>query len=200
MPPWEKATGPLVSRGPVSLWSVWPISRVLSGKRRFPGDHFSCRAVADAVQAQGLSTLPVPAGRAGRGLLGLARDGVCRAPSVARWAVRSYRTLSPLPVPAPAGTSHRRSALCGTFPRPRPPPDGVCRAGGRYPPSCPAVLGLSSRTPERAGPCGRLATHHYCRCPQPFGGSLGFFLPVSPILPARSPAEDWWSLIPASEE
>ena len=34
-----------------------------------------------------------------RKLLGLARDGVCPAPPVTRRAVRSYRTISPLPVP-----------------------------------------------------------------------------------------------------
>src|SRR5690242_14405215 len=34
---------------------------------------------------------------------------------------------------------HRRSALCGTFPRVSP--------GGRYPPPCPVVSGLSSKTP-----------------------------------------------------
>ena len=43
-------------------------------------------------------------------LFGFAPDGVCRATPVARSAVRSYRTLSPLPV------LYRRSALCGTFP------------------------------------------------------------------------------------
>src|SRR3954466_7664050 len=34
---------------------------------------------------------------------------------------------------------HRRSVLCGTFPRVSP--------GGRYPPPCPVVSGLSSKTP-----------------------------------------------------
>ena len=56
-------------------------------------------------------------------LFGLAPGGVCRAAPVASRAVRSCRTLSPLP----AGTDpDRRSALCGTFPGVTP--------GGRYPP------------------------------------------------------------------
>ena len=60
-------------------------------------------------------------------LLGLAPGGVCRAAAVAAGAVRSYRTLSPLP----AGHRSRpggRFALCGTFP-------GVAPAG-RYPAPC----------------------------------------------------------------
>ena len=52
-------------------------------------------------------------------LLGLAPGGVCRAAAVAGSAVRSYRTLSPLPAgPKPGG----RFAFCGTFP-------GVAPAG-----------------------------------------------------------------------
>ena len=56
-------------------------------------------------------------------LFGLAPGGVYHAAPVAGGAVRSYRTLSPLPS-GPA----RRSALCGTFP-------GVTPAG-RYPAPC----------------------------------------------------------------
>ncbi len=56
-------------------------------------------------------------------LFGLAPGGVCHAVPVAGDAVRSYRTLSPLPVPRDG-----RSALCGTFP-------GVAPAG-RYPAPC----------------------------------------------------------------
>ena len=58
-------------------------------------------------------------------LLGLAPGGVYHAVPVAGDAVRSYRTLSPLPVgPKP----DRRFAFCGTFP-------GVAPAG-RYPAPC----------------------------------------------------------------
>jgi len=56
-------------------------------------------------------------------LFDLAPGGVCHAAPVTRRAVRSCRTLSPLPVPSREG--HRRSALCGTVP-------GVAPAG-RYP-------------------------------------------------------------------
>ena len=48
-------------------------------------------------------------------LFGLAPGGVCRAGPVTRTAVRSYRTLSPLPRKA------RRFAFCGTVPGVAPP-------------------------------------------------------------------------------
>ena len=51
-----------------------------------------------------------------RELLALARGGVYRARSVTEAAVRSYRTLSPLPVSR--DRDHRRSTLCGTRPDP----------------------------------------------------------------------------------
>ena len=46
-------------------------------------------------------------------LFGLAPGGVCRAADVAAGAVRSYRTVSPLPSGPKA---ERRSVLCGTVP------------------------------------------------------------------------------------
>jgi len=50
-------------------------------------------------------------------LFGLAPGGVCRAACVAARAVRSYRTVSPLPLRLPKrGSYERRSVLCGTFP------------------------------------------------------------------------------------
>ena len=48
-------------------------------------------------------------------LFGLAPGGVCRAAGVAANAVRSYRTVSPLP--RLIRNTPRRSVLCGTFPR-----------------------------------------------------------------------------------
>ncbi|AHF78649.1 hypothetical protein Sant_3669 [Sodalis praecaptivus] len=57
-------------------------------------------------------------------------------------AVRSYRTLSPLPVPACAG--HRRFALCCTCRGFAPP--------RRYLAPCPMEPGLSS--PPPVSPCG----------------------------------------------
>ena len=68
-------------------------------------------------------------------LLGLAPGGVYRAAPVAGGAVRSYRTLSPLPAgrgpqacDLGARDPGRRFAFCGTFP-------GVTPAG-RYPAPC----------------------------------------------------------------
>ncbi|AMO47060.1 Conserved uncharacterized protein [Enterobacter sp. FY-07] len=70
--------------------------------------------------------------------------------TVARRAVRSYRTLSPLPDPACAG--HRRFALCCTGRRLAPP--------RRYLAPCPMEPGLSSPSPvspegglRRSGDC-----------------------------------------------
>ena len=59
-------------------------------------------------------------------LYGLAPGGVYRAVPVTGNAVRSYRTLSPLPRDSRSG--HGRFAFCGTFP-------GVAPAG-RYPAPC----------------------------------------------------------------
>src|SRR5205807_6099062 len=62
-------------------------------------------------------------------LLGLAPGGVCPAAAVAGDAVRSYRTISPLP-PMRSHKDRRGSAVCfcGTFPRVAP--------AGRYPAPC----------------------------------------------------------------
>ncbi len=51
--------------------------------------------------------------------------------------VRSYRTISPLPVRDSRVAAPSAVCFCGTFPRVSP--------GGRYPPPCPVVSGLSSR-------------------------------------------------------
>ena len=59
-------------------------------------------------------------------LFGLAPSGVCPAIRVTTYAVRSYRTFSPLPKPI---NSFRRYIFCGTFPRVAP--------AGRYPALCP---------------------------------------------------------------
>ena len=72
----------------------------------------------------GVSGLRQPYRRTGATpLFGLAPGGACHAVPIAGSAVRSYRTLSPLPAP-----KLRRSALCGAVPRVTP--------GGRYPPPC----------------------------------------------------------------
>ena len=61
-----------------------------------------------------------------RPLFGLAPGGVCHADPVASAPVRSYRTLSPLPVPASGP-----SAVCSLWHFPLRPRRS---AGGRYPP------------------------------------------------------------------
>ena len=64
-------------------------------------------------------------------LFGLAPGGVYRATPVARSAVRSYRTLSPLPRAAPCSRRtwrDRRFAFCCTFPE--------VTLAGRYPAPC----------------------------------------------------------------
>jgi hypothetical protein len=91
------------------------------------------------------------AAKAPSSLLGLAPGGVCRATRVAAGAVRSCRTLSPLPANGPSRPGGR-SALCGTFP-------GVAPAG-----CCPAPCSRGARTflPRRSG-SGRPAA---CASPQ----------------------------------
>ena len=76
------------------------------------------------------------------GLLGFARGGVCRAPIVTNRAVRSYRTISPLPVPDKSG--HRPYVFCGTFPDPA--------TGGRW--ALPTTMSYRVRTfldPDKIG-------------------------------------------------
>jgi hypothetical protein len=70
-------------------------------------------------------------------LFGLAPHGVYRAPSVTVGAVRSYRTVSPLP--SGLEEAKKRSVLCGTFLR--------VTATGYYPACCPS---RSSDFPPRS--------------------------------------------------
>ena len=82
-------------------------------------------------------------------LFGLAPGGVFRAAAVAGGAVRSYRTVSPLPA-ARCSERGRRCTFCGTFP-------GVAPAG-RYP--APYLRGARTFLPPPEGgerPSGRLA-------------------------------------------
>ena len=64
-------------------------------------------------------TLPAARTRraASRCLFGLAGGGVCPAITVTGDAVRSYRTISPLPASPMTGARSRRYLFCGTFPR-----------------------------------------------------------------------------------
>ena len=106
-----------------------PVSRVLYPAR---GDGHSSRARLAACLMQPTRAahlkadwqrFPAPTPP----LFGLAPGGVCRAVLVTKNAVRSYRTLSPLPL-GPSPVLKRRFAFCGTVP-------GVAPAGG-YPAPC----------------------------------------------------------------
>ena len=98
-------------------------------------------------------------------LLGLAPGGVFRAVAVAGDAVRSYRTVSPLPPDRSPGRA-RRCAFCGTVP-------GVAPAG-RYPaPYLRGARTFLSRASRRAAVrpsgerrCGRWRWH----CQRPAAG------------------------------
>ena len=118
-------------------WCV-AVSRVLSWTIIYL-DTFVAKGVHAPICAQAGGT---PIARSG-----FAPSGVYRAPSLAGWAVRSYRTLSPLPVwPWP----RRRFAFCGTFPAPPP-------ATGR--PDLPVTLPCGARTfLDPRGERDRLAT------------------------------------------
>ena len=80
------------------------------------------RTLRPAWVAIHLCGLPGDIGRAGRPTLGLAPGGGCQPPGSPPTLVRSYRTVSPLPVRS-AGLPahrHRRSALCCPVPAGRP--------------------------------------------------------------------------------
>src|SRR5215469_16663857 len=84
-----------------------PVSRVLSAPKSAVDDHSSGTPVAGRLARPTRTAARKRAWPCGLpSLLGLAPGGVCRAAAVTGGAVRSYRTLSPLP-PALAG-----SAVC----------------------------------------------------------------------------------------
>jgi len=102
-----------------------PVSRVLSpgsdpGRRSFICDRACARPGATYPDSMRRRTCSRSCGLS---LFGLAPGGACLAPFLAVGAVRSYRTVSPLP-----GPKARRSVLCCAFP-------GVTPAG-RYPAPC----------------------------------------------------------------
>ena len=88
----------------------WPVRRVLSRDRGPPGWPFiwgACRQTPRAINPVGGAETPCPACAARPTLFDLAAGGACRAAPVARGAVGSYPTVSPLPrvpaKPAPRG-------------------------------------------------------------------------------------------------
>ena len=101
----------------------WPVSRVLYPRKRGDG-HSSRGPVARPLERPTRTAVRKPTCglRHVPSLFGLAPGGVYPATPVAGGAVRSYRTLSPLPERV------GRFAFCGTFP-------GVASAGN-YPAPC----------------------------------------------------------------
>ena len=115
----ERRPGPSFGRARAFTWAAWTVSRILSAAEA-ACNHFSGPSVAGRLLR---ATRPGTRGHGRRTevrqeLLALARDGVCRALPVTGKAVRSYRTVSPLP--RTPGGAVRRFALCCTVPRARP--------------------------------------------------------------------------------
>ena len=149
-------------------------SRGLALGARRPGgrdDHFSaaprCRGRALSSR-RSAAVYPPPAGRTdrrpspprrrkARGLLDLARGGVCLAPAVAGRAVRSYRTFSPLPRLGSRWRGRpRRSAVCFLWHYPGPATDAAClRAArsGRW--ALPTTVSCRARTFLTGGPSAK---------------------------------------------
>jgi serine/threonine protein phosphatase 1 len=94
--------------------SVPHVVSLRTDARRQPFISATDRSAAPATNP-GLSGQNSPAIAGSRPLFGLAPGGVCQANAVTSAPVRSYRTLSPMPVPF---RGHRRYTLCGTFPDP----------------------------------------------------------------------------------
>jgi len=94
------------------------------GTSRGRNGHSSCTPVARRFKQPTRTADPDWSGIAPAPFLfGLAPGGVCRAASVAGSAVRSYRTVSPLP--RLERNAPRRSALCCTVPGVLSPPDVI---------------------------------------------------------------------------
>jgi len=110
--------------------SVPPIGQAVGRGWPFIWD-VRCRTPRATDPSGGAEGPPGGAGRSRRRLpllLGLAPGGVYPAATVAGGAVRSYRTISPLPPAVPKGGTGLAVCFCGTFP-------GVAPAG-RYPAPC----------------------------------------------------------------
>src|SRR5215467_15529079 len=95
-----------------------PVSRVLFPLRNEAGGEHSSRALV----AQGPHQRADPGASDGPSflfrdapLLALASSGVCRAGRVAPAAVRSYRTVSPLPPPTRRGGLFSVALSCGSL-------------------------------------------------------------------------------------
>ncbi len=152
-----------------------PVSRVLSGdcspRRPFIWD--DARASPRCNQPGrrsgtrlGATVFP----RARPPLFGLAPGGVCHATSVARRAVRSYRTISPLPWFAEA----RRGGLISVALSLGSPPAAVSRHRGSMEPGLSSAAGCIATTRgRRQRPPGRLTRRHKGLCAGIVKGSDG---------------------------
>ena len=126
-----------------------PVSRVLSAScdagRSFLWDTHRCvpRATNPGGEAKTSGRGPLPEGRepALPPLFGLAPGGVCPAAAVAGSAVRSCRTVSPLPAGRPGGLGSRAGGLFSVALSLGSPPPAVSRHRSFVEP------GLSSTTP-----------------------------------------------------
>ena len=123
-------------------------------------------------------------------LFGLAPGGVCRAAGVAAGAVRSYRTVSPLPR---LTQRPRRSVLCGTVPELAPAgcyPAPLVHGARTFLSDTPAGPSCEGRkgAPER--PSGQLTKE---RMGMPAGAVK------RPAAPSRGPAPKWSSRDRASQ-
>jgi hypothetical protein len=108
----------------------WPVRRILSGRLLARSGHPSRPAVTRRLQRSTRGSEDGPSSPCST----LLPMGFTEPPGSPRVLVRSYRTVSPLPVPGEPG--HRRSALCCTVLRVAPT--------GCYPASCPVESGRSS--------------------------------------------------------
>ena len=136
-----------------------PVSRVLSPARmtRADGWPFIWDARRRTPRATypdgGAETRPIETDLPS--LLGLAPGGVCRAAPVAGGAVRSYRTLSPLPAFAPGGASV--GGLLSVALSLGSPPPGVTRHRVSVEPGLSSP-GAGAEPGRRERPSGRLTT------------------------------------------
>ena len=128
-------------------WVVAVECKPSSVGRGRPGDHFSGAAVADDLRAGSRTNRLEHATRPARGPRArrTRRRRSCLRLHAVGFAVPRSSPIGRCALTAPfhpCRPSRRgwRSVLCGTFPDPQP------RVGGRYPPPCPVVLGLSSPT------------------------------------------------------
>ncbi len=141
-----------------------PVSRVLSPPRTAGDGHSSGTSVAGRLARPTRATARKPARPFGLSpLLGLAPGGVYRAAAVAGGAVRSYRTLSPLPVAGrtpgdePLGANPWAGGLLSVALSLGSPPPGVTRHRVSVEPglSSPALLPPIGEAARRR-PSGRL--------------------------------------------